>query len=375
MLDAAFWLVPQRTVGIDYVSPANALLAGLWCAVALGLALALRAGSYAPLLRGVLAIIDPVIVLTLFVVIFESLRGTPKVMHPVVVTAAACTLIAVSGALRLSRRAAAASGVASVAVFVVVSLVIGYTLAEALFVCGLIAAAGLLGMRLTENTRRAVASAANEVILRRFLPPQLVAVDPRAALELVSTPRSVEATIIVTDLRGFTASVEKLEPVAALAFLNEVQGELAACVREHGGTVDKFMGDGMLAVFGAPEPMADHAAAALRAVLDMRAAMTRLNTRRGGSDPLRIGVGVHSGPVVAGCVGSGERLEFTVIGDTVNTASRLEAATKERGVDILISESTAANAGATAALTLLGKIALRGKEQPLNVYQVARRGG
>lgn len=372
ILDAAFYLFPRQTIGTEHVSLANPLLAGFWCAIAVSVALALRAGWNSPAFRILLACLDPVIVLSLFIVIFQSLRDTEKLMHPVVVTAAAFTLFAVTGALRLSAKAAALTGLLSVACFGVVAALIGYTLAEALFVCSIIGAAGLLGMRLAENTRRAVAAEANRVILRRLLPPDLAEGDPVTALALVTRPRNVEATVLVSDLRGFTATVEKLDPHAALAYLNRVQGRLAECVRAHGGSVDKFMGDGMLAVFGALDTLPDHAGAALRAAIDIRAAIAQLNSGlSAGAAELRVGVGIHSGQVVVGCVGSGERIEFTVIGDTVNTASRIEAATKDHNVDILVSETAQALGHApSATLVLVGELTLRGKQSRLRAYRL-----
>jgi class 3 adenylate cyclase len=227
-------------------------------------------------------------------------------------------------------------------------------------------------MRLAENTRRAVAAEGNRVILRRLLPPDLADGDPTTALALITRPRNVEATVLVSDLRGFTAAVEKLEPHAALAFLNEIQGRLADCVRARGGRVDKFMGDGMLAVFGALDPLPDHAGAALGAAADIRAAVARLNSASSAAPAgLRVGVGIHSGLVVVGCVGSGERLEFTVIGDTVNTASRIEAATKDHEVDILVSETTHSLARTSdVALVPVGELLLRGRQSPLRAYRL-----
>lgn len=372
ILDATFFFFPQQTIGVEYVSPANPALAGFWCAVAVGVALALHAGWNSRVFRLFLAGLDPAIVLSLFIVIFHSLRDTGKLMHPVVVTAAALTLFAVTGALRLSTRAAALSGLLSVACFVVVAVMIDYSLAETLFVCGIIGAAGLLGMRLAENTRRAVAAEANRVILRRLLPAGLADGDPRKALTLLTHPRNVEVTVLVSDLRGFTGMVENLDPRAALALLNEVQGCLADCVRKCGGTVDKFMGDGMLAIFGALDPLPSHAGAALRAACGIRTAIAALNSGSPlGNGALRVGVGIHSGPVVVGCVGSGERLEFTVVGDTVNTASRIEAATKDHNVDILISETTQCLARAeNVTLVPVGEIALRGRQSRLRAFRL-----
>ncbi len=373
VLDAGFYLYPRMIGGSALVAPANALLAAMWCAVSVAAVVALRTDRFPRLLRIGLLVLDPVIILTLFALIHDSLRDTPKVMHPVVVTAAACTLLAAAGALRLSRSGALLSGLIWVGIFAVVATMVDYTIGETLFVCGIIASAAALGVRLTEITRRAVESQANRVILRRFLPPHLAEGDPDAALALVSVPRSLVATVLVSDLRGFTAAVERLEPTAALGFLNEIQGALAECVRRNGGVGDKFMGDGMLAVFGAPEPLADHAACALRAAAQMFEALARI--ARADRPAPSIGIGVHTGELVAGCVGSGERLEFTVIGDTVNIASRLEALTKELGVRILLSAGTAracaGTPGATPEVIAVGELKIRGRDGSLQGFTFA----
>lgn len=369
VIDAAFYFFPQQTLGVARpASPANALLALLWCGVSVAVVIALRAGWNSAAFRAALVALDPLIVFTLFWLIFTSLRGTQNMMYPAV-TASAFTLVAVTGALQLSRYAAAWSAALSVAGFAGVAVVLEVRPAAALLICTLVAGAGLLGMRLAENTRRAAAAEGSRVILRRFLPAQLAESDPQTAIGLVSRPRNVEATILVSDLRGFTALAELLAPAAVLAALNAIQGSLAACVRKHGGTVDKFMGDGMLAVFGVPEVLPNHAAAAIASALDMRDVVA--------SGSLKLGIGIHSGPVVAGCVGSGERLEFTVIGDTVNTASRLEGVTKELGVEIVLSErakTIASNwVAKEARFSDLGEIALRGRTARIRVFTVSAR--
>ena len=130
---------------------------------------------------------------------------------------------------------------------------------------------------MTDIVRRAMQSEVGRSTLQRFLPKRVISGAYGSGgggtdlLSLLTEPRSVEATVLVSDLRGFTGMSEKLAPVEALGLLNEVQGTLADTVREHGGTVDKFLGDGMLAVFGAPEPLDDHAAHAVAAVIAMGA--------------------------------------------------------------------------------------------------------
>lgn len=269
-----------------------------------------------------------------------------------------CALFALSGALRLNRWAIAITAAIAIAVFagfaarMVPTPVLGIGLSA-------LAAIGALTYVLTGSVRAAVQSEIARGTLRRFLPSHVVDRAHDDPARLLTEPRGVEATVVFTDIRGFTAWAERRSPEEVLARLNELQGALAGHVQAHGGTVDKFMGDGMLAVFGAPEPLADHADRALAAVRAMRAVA---------DDELAIGIGVHSGPLVVGCLGKGLRLEFTVIGDTVNTASRLEALTKAHGVDVLVSEASRERLGGAPGLVPLGETAIRGRQEPLRIY-------
>ncbi len=182
-------------------------------------------------------------------------------------------------------------------------------------------------------------------------------------MKLLKQPRLCYVTIMVTDLRGFTHFAENLSPVEVLRFLNDLQGLQSAIVEAHGGWVNKFMGDGMLILFGAPEPLPDHAERALQA-----ATTTIKEIRRVSSLP--IGIGLHSGTVVAGCVGKGSRLEFTVIGDTVNVASRLEALTKVEKLPLLLSATTAEHLVDRSRITPLGLRQLRGRDDRLGVFSL-----
>jgi class 3 adenylate cyclase len=238
----------------------------------------------------------------------------------------------------------------------------------------LLGGTGLLGMWMTDVVRTSMRSEVARTILTRFVAPTVVDRAHKDPLKLITEPRSMDSTVVVTDLRGFTSLSERAPPPVVLEFLNRVQGTLADVVHRHGGTIDKFMGDGMLAVFGAPEPQADHAARAIRAAADMVNAVHAID--RGSDARVRIGVGVHSGEVVAGCLGSGAKLEFTVIGDTVNTASRLETLTKEKGVSALVSEETLRRAEGSKGLPPLapvGEVVLRGRAAPLSVHRIVEQ--
>jgi class 3 adenylate cyclase len=145
----------------------------------------------------------------------------------------------------------------------------------------------------------------------------------------------VEVSILFMDVRGFTSFSERAPAADVVARLNDLYGVVVPVILEHGGHANKFIGDGLLAVFGAPERLDDHADRAVAAALEIAA---RVQERYG--DQLRVGLGVNSGTVVVGTIGGGGRLDFTVIGDAVNTASRVESATRTTGDDVLITEET-----------------------------------
>jgi class 3 adenylate cyclase len=147
----------------------------------------------------------------------------------------------------------------------------------------------------------------------------------------------IEVTILFVDIRDFTGLAEDADPREVVALLNGFFEVVVPVVAAHGGHANKYLGDGLLAVFGAPERLEDHADHALAAALDTARAV-----RERYGDELRIGIGINSGPVVAGTIGGGGRVEFTVIGDAVNTAARVEAATRETGDEILLTEATRA---------------------------------
>jgi adenylate cyclase len=177
-------------------------------------------------------------------------------------------------------------------------------------------------------------------------------------------PREVDVTMMFVDIRGFTAYAERFEPSDVVQTLNCLFDLVVPIVAERHGHVDKFVGDGLLAVFGVPEPRPDHADLALDAALQIgREARERFQ------GDLDIGIGIDSGIVVAGNVGGGGRLDFTVIGDAVNTAARIETATRETGDTVLFSEQTLRRLKSPErAMTPRPAIAMRGKRRPVALY-------
>jgi len=194
-----------------------------------------------------------------------------------------------------------------------------------------------------------------------------------------SATRSVsrEATILFTDIVGFTALSEHLSAEQTAEFLNEHFAMVAGEIEATGGTIDKFIGDAIMAFWGAPEEQADHAARAGRAALGVRAAIMAYNGRRRGrgKPPIRLRIGIHSGPVTVGNIGAPGRINYTVVGDAVNTANRLEQLGKEAAapgeeVTILLSGETAQLAGDAIDARPLGSHRVRGRDATVEVFKL-----
>jgi class 3 adenylate cyclase len=173
----------------------------------------------------------------------------------------------------------------------------------------------------------------------------------------------VEVTVLFVDIRNFTAFAERSTARETVAYLNDFFGLIVPIVERHRGHPNKFIGDGLMGVFGAPERLPNHAAAALAAARDIAAAVEKRYGER-----LQVGIGLNSGPVSVGSVGGGGRLEFTVIGDAVNVASRVENLTRETGDTILLTEATRCLLEDPDDLDPRGDVTLKGKSDPIPVY-------
>ena len=173
----------------------------------------------------------------------------------------------------------------------------------------------------------------------------------------------VEVTVsaMFVDVRGFTAFAERSKATEVVAALNALFEVMVPIIAAHGGHVDKFMGDGLLAVFGPPEGYRDHADRAVAAGREIVAAVNRPGSE------LQVGVGVNTGPVVAGSIGGAGRLNFSVIGDVVNVSARVEAATRETGDDLLITRATRDALTRPCTVASRGTVALKGKSEPIEV--------
>jgi class 3 adenylate cyclase len=187
--------------------------------------------------------------------------------------------------------------------------------------------------------------------------------------------RRRRVTILLSDIRNFTSMSESMTPEEVVGFLNDYFSEMVEAVFEHGGVLDKFIGDGLLAVFGSLDEEPDHARRGVRTALRMKVLLAKLNGERSiaGKAPIGIGIGIHTGDVIVGNIGSRRRLEYTVIGDGVNTCSRVEALNKEFGTTILITDDTHAEVADEFECRLMPEMSLRGKTKMLRVWEVASR--
>lgn len=206
--------------------------------------------------------------------------------------------------------------------------------------------------------------------LERFLPSAVVDRVMAGDAKLVGERKTV--TILFTDLRGSTALADRIDPERAVAVMNGYIRTFAACVLDHRGILDKFTGDGIMAIFGANGDVQAGVEDAAAAARDMRERLARLSAERvaAGEPTLGYGVGMHVGDVVLGAVGLPERSDYTALGDTVNTASRLESLTKELGVDIAMTAEIARRLGPGVTIRL-GEAVVKGKSVPLEVFGLA----
>ncbi|MGH7767038.1 MAG: adenylate/guanylate cyclase domain-containing protein, partial [Candidatus Binatia bacterium] len=177
-------------------------------------------------------------------------------------------------------------------------------------------------------------------------------------------------TVLFSDIRGFTSISEQIGPEQVVSLLSDYLGRVSHIVFKHGGTIDKFIGDAVFAIFGAPKSHGDDAARAIQTGIEMIELVEALAPRWTEiiGRPLKVGVGINSGEAVVGSIGSEIRSDFTAIGDTVNLGARLEALTKELGVPMLVSEYTAAELKGAIPLRPLRQVKVQGRDAAILVY-------
>lgn len=295
--------------------------------------------------------------------------------HPTNVAAALFVVLILSSVTSLESRAIALVTAAAAGGQVILNASSTIATADGVSNVAVVLVAGSVALGVvrfcTELLERVASSRVTTEKLARYFSP-LVA---RAiAAEGSRVQARHEVSVLFVDVRGFTAFSEASEPSEAVAVLNEYFEELVERVFEHGGTLDKYLGDGLLAYFGAPRPSGTHADDAVRCACAMLDAVDAVNERRRarGDSTLRVGIGVHSGPAVVGDIGARRRREFTIIGDTVNVASRVESLTKEFDVALACTGETRALTRERFEWRELGKTRIRGRENAVVLWTVPR---
>jgi adenylate cyclase len=186
-----------------------------------------------------------------------------------------------------------------------------------------------------------------------------------------------KVTILFSDIRDFTSLSENLSPEKVVELLNIYLGEMSNIIMNNGGTIDKFIGDAIMAFWGAPIITEDHADKALMSCTEMVEALVSVNNmlREKGFDNLKVGIGLHTGYAILGNIGSENKLDYTVIGDTVNLASRVEGLTKQYGFPVLLTEDTRAALSMEIPLGIVDAVRVKGKNIPIKLYAIPTDSG
>jgi adenylate cyclase len=209
-------------------------------------------------------------------------------------------------------------------------------------------------------------------IFQKYVPGEVIDEVLKAKGGGLLIGKKQDATILFSDIRSFTTFAENLPPEELVESLNTYFNVMVGVIMEHKGIIDKFMGDAIMALFGAPVQYGDDPSQAVKTSLEMMHELEGFNKKqkRLGRRPWEIGIGLNTGNVVVGNIGSEQKLEYTCIGDAVNLASRMEGLTKMYGIPIIISEHTLSQAGTDNKTRELDKVRVKGKEQGVKVYEL-----
>lgn len=260
-----------------------------------------------------------------------------------------------------------------------VTFMLGSTINMEFFVTNLFTfiAAGFILAFYTYNSRKLIFEAINlekaQMQVSRYFSPKIfekIAGSDDTLFSLIG--RKQEVAVMFTDIRDFTALSETMKPEEVVELLKSYHAKMVNIIFQNGGTLDKFIGDGIMATFGTPDSKPDDAYRAVWTGLEMRKALQELNREREtkGLNEIKMGIGIHFGNVIVGNIGTESRMEYTVIGDTVNLASRIESKCKELKTDFLISDSVRSFLDDKIKTIDRGKHSVKGKTEAVNLFEV-----
>ena len=400
VLGLARLLVFHHQVFVDFADPQSLKYwissSGMVLGIVFSVALLLRRSGAVRLWPRATAsvLLDTLLVLVILVPI-------PLAPHPGYmgilrdIEASLLLLVVAAAGVRLSPRAVVVAIVANAVGFGVLigldyallagrQVPMGYGVSDIVLAAVIYSGAAILGWAGASWTRRLVLAGAKAYMRAEQARQRLgvfvskeVASEVLASGELTLGGQGRDAAILFSDLRGFTSYSEKLAPERVVAEMNDYFEAMVTVIVEHGGLVDKFIGDAIMVVYGVLERKGDPAVQAIQTALAMQQALGRHNSQRAkrGLPPLRQGVGVHYGPVVAGNIGTQDRMQYTVVGDVVNVASRLESATKELKVPVLLSADAVERAQSSGeplpSFEGRGRLPIRGREEGLEVFTLS----
>ncbi|MDX2469263.1 MAG: adenylate/guanylate cyclase domain-containing protein [SAR324 cluster bacterium] len=278
--------------------------------------------------------------------------------------------------LRYSRSGTIIAGTLSIVVFYTLNFYFGVPASIIFQVSIPLFLILLIGYSITISNKKMMVEANAKKMMERYLPPQLINDLYSSEANLEPGGKSAYVTILFSDIRGFTSISESLPAQDVVSLLNEYLSLMTTVIFDNRGTIDKFIGDAIMTIFGAPIKAKDDAVRAVTTAVQMTRALKEFNqTNSILQTPLKIGIGIHTGDVIAGNIGSEMRLDYTVIGDNVNLSSRIEQLTAYYGCPILISESTQSEimkseAKKTFCIREIDRVVVKGKLKGSKIFEV-----
>jgi adenylate cyclase len=280
------------------------------------------------------------------------------------------TLVAITGAFRLTPWMAAYSTGVAVLTYAYIAAVLRVSWNLALLIGAVIAFTGLLGIQMARVFRYTMLKMREQAVLERYVPAALLAELARSG-DPAGSGREADITIVIVDIRGYTRRVERLTPRQAVAFLNDYFSVVVAPLAAEGAVLDKYIGDGVFAFLEGP----DQQRRALRAARAILAAVERYNRDRPGSEPVAIGIALHTGRALVGTIGAQQKREYTAVADAVNLGARLEELNKVFGSSVVASEAVLEGVAPDERMGFVGPVttAIRGHEAALAVRYLPAR--